>query len=66
MKGLVEEENKERLLFCQKFNEAFEAYHKNDTDTARRLFVQLHEQLNTDYPTQLYLDRIETLKNKTT
>jgi adenylate cyclase len=49
----------EMTLFCQEFTSAFNAYQEHKWAEALKLFQKLHEKIETDVPTQIYIKRCE-------
>jgi adenylate cyclase len=48
----------EEIALCRDFTEAYEAYHRNDLAVAKTLFSAIAQQFPGDYPTTIYLQRL--------
>ena len=49
----------EEIELCELFTRAFDAFHKGDLSTALQLFKTLQSKFPSDYPSQIYLQRLE-------
>lgn len=45
---------------CKAFSEAFAAYHAGKIEEAKKRFSQIKQKYPSDYPTQIYLERIDS------
>jgi adenylate cyclase len=55
---LIAENGQGDAAFCQRFQEAYEAYQGQDRERARTLFEEIHRDFPDDYPTMIYLERL--------
>lgn len=49
----------EQRELCDLFTRAFDAFTAKDTQTAKKVFLMIREKFPEDFPTQIYLERIE-------
>ncbi len=50
----------EEIELCAQFSQAFEAFHRGDFSEAKRLFHALRGKFPHDYPTRIYVERLDS------
>ncbi len=54
----------EQKELCEAFTQAYELFQKGDYSAAREIFTKIHKKFPQDYPTELYLTRIDGAKSE--
>lgn len=58
--GLKNNASPEKIELCEQFAQAFEAFHRGDFSEAKRLFHALHERFPQDFPSRIYVERLDS------
>jgi adenylate cyclase len=49
----------EQIELCELFTQGFEAFHASSFEQAKTIFERIHRKFPTDYPTQIYIERLK-------
>jgi adenylate cyclase len=60
--SLMESATPDEKALAETFTEAYHHFHQNDLGRAKELFLQIHARFPDDYPTQIYLERLDPSK----